>query len=392
MKKLRLALILISLIALFSCKSYTIKDSRDSISLPESGKKVETRFNVLEAERLAEEERIASEIAAQQAEEERIAAQKAEEGRLQREAELEAERLAEEERIAREKKAEEERLEKERLEKELRILNAINYYPEDLSDISIPHLYRPAKEFLVKDNHLTSLRLMLIPMGEKALTAENIASIISSISDIKADFIALTGSRENQVAFAKAYNKDSITFEDGTIIFRSTSREMDEDSAIFTISTNKAVSVSICDMEPEIPATADEVYELMAQLPEVEEALINEVMAASESSEEKRILFLSSMTPSTSDWDAFTAYEYRDEMEFGISDALKSDGWIDAFDASRFSVETESGITRKNGEIFERMDFIYVKSLICMDSIVIPAAGLTDTVGSFITIADVIIP
>ncbi|MBO5770341.1 MAG: hypothetical protein J6R23_03725, partial [Spirochaetales bacterium] len=60
MKKLRLALILISLIALFSCKSYTIKDSRDSISLPESGKKVETRFNVLEAERLAEEERIAS--------------------------------------------------------------------------------------------------------------------------------------------------------------------------------------------------------------------------------------------------------------------------------------------------------------------------------------------
>ena len=145
-------------------------------------------------------------------------AQKAEEERLQREAELEAERLAEEERIAREKKAEEERLEKERLEKELRILNAINYYPEDLSDISIPHLYRPAKEFLVKDNHLTSLRLMLIPMGENALTAENIASIISSISDIKADFIALTGSRENQVAFAKAYNKDSITFEDGTII------------------------------------------------------------------------------------------------------------------------------------------------------------------------------
>lgn len=393
MKKLRLALIIIAFIALVSCKSYTIKDGRENISIPEvKAEKLETRFNVLEAERIAEEERLAAIAAAEQAEKDRIAFEKAEKERLEREAKLEAERKAEEERLERERIAEEERLERERLEEELRILNAVNYYPENLSEIEIPHLFRPAKDCILKDDSITELRLMLIPMGEEALGEDNIKSIISSISDTYPDFIALTGSMENQVAFAKLYNKDSVTFEDGTIIFNSTAIELDKDSAIFSISEKKTVSVSICDMEPELPETKEKAYDLLSLLPEAEDALIDQVMAACDCNEEKRILFLSSMTPATSDWDAFTPYEYRDYMEFGISDSLESDGWVDAFDATRFSVETDSGITRMNGEIFERMDFIYIKSMIPVDSLTIPAAGLTDTVGAFITIADVIVP
>ena len=470
MKKLKIALILIVTLLAFSCRSYTIKEGRANIVIPQETAKVETKFNVLEAERIAKEEKIAAEKAekealeaAKAAEEARLAAEekakaeakaeaeriaeekRLEEERLKKEAEaealkaaeearLESERLereaikkaeedkiafdkavekaveealaerdrlsaeakAEAERIAREAEesriAEEKRLEEERLASEEMARNAINYYPEDLSNITFPHVYRPAKENLLKDNSITELKLMMIPLGEEVLPKSNIESIISSISDIEPDFIGLTGCLENQVLFASIYGKDAITFEDGTVIYRFEAIGQDADSATFAISEKKTISISVCDQEPNLPDTADEALALLKVIPEYSAELINEIAEAIECNEEKRILFLSSATPSTSDWNAFTSFEYRDDEEFPVSDYLAQEGWIDAFDATRFNVETDSGITRKNGEIFERMDFIYLKSIMSLDSLVLPAAGLTDTIGAFITIVDVIIP
>ena len=432
MRRLKFAAILLLISMILSCRSYTIKDGRERISIPSEGEKIETRFNVLEAERRAEEERIAREkaekeaqIAAKKAEEERIAFEIAEKARLEEERRLEAERKAEEERLEKERieeerrleaerkaeeeriererieeerrleaerKAEEERIERERIEEELRILNAINYYPEDISMLEVPHVFRPVKENLMKDDAITRLTLMFIPLGERTLSEESIASIISSISDMEADFIGLSGSIENQVLFASTLSKDAVTFEDGTVIYRSTLVEKDKDSAIFKISEKKTISISVCDQEPELPESQELAYELLSLIPDNEEALVGQVAEASECNEEKRVLFLSSAMPATSDWNTFTDYSYRYDMQFPISDYLASEGWIDAFDASRFSVETDAGITRRNGEIFERMDFIHLKSLILLDAMTIPAAGLTDTVNAFITIAEVLVP
>lgn len=481
MKKFKVALIVICSLMAFSCRSYTIKEGRANISIPEESAKIETRFNVLEAERIAIENQIAAEKAekeaaeaAKKAEEERIAAEerakeaarveaerKAEEERLEKERlakeaeeaalkaaeeariaeekaaeeariekerleqeaikkaeedkiafekaldeavkealaerdRIEAERKAEEERIAREAEeariAEEKRIEDERIAAEEQRRNAINYYPENLEEIAFPHVYRPAKENLLKDDGITELKLMMIPLGEEKLSKANVQSIISSISDIEPDFIGLTGCIENQVLFASTYGKDAITFEDGTVIYRFEAIEQDADSAIFNISEKKTICVSVCDQEPNLPETREEAIALLSSIPEYGKPLVDEVAKTIECNEEKRVLFLSSATPATSDWNAFTAFEYRDDASFPVSDYLSSEGWIDAFDATRFNVETNSGITRKNGEIFERMDFIYLKSIMSTDSLVIPAAGLTDTIGAFITIVDVIIP
>lgn len=381
MKHLRLSLIIIFILLLSSCRSYTIKDGRSSIRIPEEGKKIETRFSVLDAERKAEEERIAAIIRAEEEEKARAAEEEA--ARI-RAAEL---AKAEEERKAAEARAEEER----RLAEE-KILNAINYYPEDLSEIKFPHVYRPAKEGAVKTDHHTLLTLMMLPLGENELSDENIASIIASISDITPDFIGVTGSLENQVAFAKAYGKDAVTFRSGTLIHRAGIIDKTDSSAVFAISSRKTLSVSILDQKPELPAREEDVAEALSYLPGAEDALAEEALSACSANEERRIFFLSSKMPSSVDWNAFTDYFYRDDMSFLTSEMLLAEGWIDAFDQVRYSVETESGITRRNGEIYERMDFIYVKSIMCSEAVSFPVAGLTDTAGIFATVAEVIVP
>ncbi|MGN0907730.1 MAG: hypothetical protein ACI4NM_11335 [Bullifex sp.] len=364
----------------------------------------------LEAERIAEEARLAAEAEAK-AEAERLEAERiAEEERLAAEAEakaeaerLEAERIAEEERLAAEAeaKAEAERLEAERLAEEARLkaeaearaeaerrereaalaaslarVRRINPYPDDVKEIRVPHIWRPLDEQLLKDDGFTRIDVLLVPLS--GISVENVQRAASSLADMDADFIFVTGSRASQTAFAKALGRDAVTLSGGTVIFRSELVSADADTALFRVSESKDIMLTVLTQDSTQARNAKDPAAWTEYLQLTSEERVEEVKETAEKlSDDEAIMALSAAEPSSLDWTIFTPYTYRTEKSFPVSDYLDS-VLSDTFRATHFSEETSGGITLETKTLSERLDFLYTKGIIEASSSTLAVSGLTD--------------
>lgn len=356
---MRKALIaLLSILLMSSCATYTVQQGRNNIFVPESSEKLETRYSVIK-----------------QRKEEEMQAE-------------DARRRAEEDKKALEKKAAEEAEAKE-LER-LRAMD-VNDYPDDLSAMTYPHIYSPLKSNTLKsDDSVVTLSMLFIPLGGNDLTDENIASIIASISD-NPDLIALTGSLSNQVRFAKSYKRDSVTLKAGTLIFNARLNSADESHISLQLTEKKDINVIALDYSESIPWSKADIKDWISQIKGKEQDALSDALNKLSSISGKSLLFLSSLTPSTQDWQTVTGYSYRVPTEFTLSDALSS-SWQDVYRATHFNAELDPGITRRSYEVFERMDFIYSLSLMPLESRTMPIAGLTENTGNLAIFANIVIP
>lgn len=323
--------LLILLLLFSSCATYTIAEAREAISYPESGS-TETRIRVINEKKEEEEE-----------EKRRIA--------------LEA---------------------------------AVNEYPSDVSSLTYPFYYNPVKNNRAENADVnTAFSAVLIPLSEEPLSDEAVESVVSFLTNYSFSLTALTGSLSNQIRIATAIKKDAVTTEGGTIVLDGVVlEEMAEDHIIAALTPERSVTVYPRDLHPVIPE--DETTEdLLLMVDNLEkknaEALIESI---SSSATDARILFLSSTAPSSLDWTDWTEYDYRKERPFLLSDILLSLSWNDAFASTRFSEETEAGVTRSAGPYHERLDFIYTKGMITLSSIVVPIENLSSSA----TVADFLIP
>lgn len=323
--------LLILLMLFSSCATYTIAEARDAISYPESGS-TETRIRVINEKKDAEED------------------------------------------------------EKRRISLEA----AVNEYPSDPASLTFPFYYNPVKNSRAeKADTNTAFSAILIPLGEEALSDEAVGSIVSFLENYSFTLTALTGSLSNQIRIAAALGKDAVTTEGGTIVLDGVViEEMTEDHIVVALSPERSVTVYPRDMHPVIPEdeTIDNLLLMVDNLEKKNaEALIESVSSAAT---DARILFLSSTSPSSLDWSDWTEYDYRMERSFLLSDILLSLSWNDAFASTRFSEETEAGVTRIAGPYRERLDFIYSKGMITLSSIVVPIENLSSSA----TVADFLIP
>lgn len=320
------------LLLLFSsCASYTIAEAREAISYPESGS-METRIRVINEIKEAEEEK------------KRLAA----------------------------------------------LETAVNEYPSDPDDVTFPFYYNPMKNSVTEQESVnTTFSAVLIPLGEDPLTDEAVDSIASFLDDYSFTLTSLTGSLENQMRTASAVGRDAVTMEGGTVILNGVVlEEMTEDHIVAALTPDRSITIYSRDLHPVIPEE-ESIEDLLLMVDNLEkknaESLIESV---SSSATEARILFLSSIAPSSLDWSDWTEYEYREERSFLISDMLLSLSWNDAFASTRFSEETEAGVTRVSSLCSERLDFIYSKGMITLSSLVVPIENLSSSA----TVADFLIP
>ena len=346
----------------------------------------------LEQERLAEEARKEAERLEQErlAEEARLEAERAEQERLAEEARLEAER-AEQERLA-----EEARLEAERKEKENALLQSlakarrINSYPSDLASLTIPHVYRPVDNPILKDDSFTQIETLFIPLGS---SENDLDAIISSISDLNVDFIIITGALEDRVYLSKKLAKDTVTLNGGSIIFNTQLLDSNSDVASFKISENKDIELSVVALSDKSAVTAKSVNAWREYI-EVESQKDTEkvISTAQKLTDSEAVLALSSSQPSSLDWSIFTPYSYRTEASFSISDELNKT-MSDTYRATHFSEETDGGITLITPVLSERLDFLYSKGIIEVSSSTVALSGLSNMdIERFAILATYIIP
>lgn len=355
----------VSLLLLASCATYTVQDGRDAIKIPEETNMAETRYNVIKEREEREEDAYIA--------------------KLRAEAAARSRELKERE--------EKERAEKEAEEERLKALD-INEYPDNLEALTFPHIYTPAKANELKnDDGIVTESLIFIPLGDYAIKDENIDSIIKSISGITPDFIALTGSIENQISFAEKYGSDAVTINGGTLIFRSCLEKATDDTVTLRITEKKSIELSVLNSLRSLPWTKDDVPSWIEEMKGNEESDLKEALdAISEMTGNRRLIFISSASPSTEDWSTITDYYYRNVSSFALSDAMNEMRWQDVYRATHFNAEVDPGITRRSYEVFERLDFIYSYGLMPISSTTMALSGLTEETGNLALLAEIVIP
>ena len=425
----RILLAITALLMLASCATYTISDGYASIVLPEeSDEKIETRYRLIKAEAqeeiiftvpdpaeaavptvppaemISEDEAIVEpedieQISSEQEEEtESSPTEETVEPTVEGSPEdIPADTTPVEEQPAVEATPEPAAEEADPVtieETETSVTRDINEYPVNLRDITYPHVYTPVYANELKTGQITTVRVLMLDLGYRALGEESISRIIASVEDTDPDFIILTGSLSNQVDGAEAAGIDAVTLRGGTILYSSRlDRVNNGESAVFTVAEGKNLGIAPVSFRNAMPATAGEIEGWLSAISATEEETAAEVVDIAEGiTDSERILALSSPSPATADWMELTPYSYRTAEKFAISDRLAEEGWTDAFATTHFSPETDGGITKISGDIYERLDFLYIKGMMPDYSLTFPVAGLTDTIGNLGLIAEFIIP
>ena len=359
MKRYRIAIAAAIVLAVTSCSTYTIGDGKAIIVEPPVVKEPETRYRVIKERedeiRRAEEEK--ARIEQERIEAERKAAEDA--------------RLAEERRMAEEsRKAEEQRLaeeEERRKAEELYRLTAVYEYPEDLSELQIPHNYRPRRDHLTIPTEQRALRILMVPLSTDA----ELEKVASSIRQLDVDFTLVTGTLEQTVEFSKIMGKDTVILEGGAVLYNSKLKSMDRDSAIFALNELKTVEVTVRNAGEELPETAGEIPAWIETLDGDLETLSSITL------DDRKVIYgFSSSEPSSEDWILFTPMSYRTEMNFQNSNYFSIRGYRDLYRETHFSAETDMGNTRGNGDVSERLDFIYTRDMIPSYSETFDVAGM----------------
>ena len=319
--KSKLTLFILFTLILSSCATYTISEARDIIDYPENKVLYPTKISTIEENK----------------------------DKLER-----AKREAEEE---------EERIERE---------NSVNEYPESYSSVTLPFYYNPVKN-KSSDTIKDTFRAVLIPLGDDRMEDEVLLAVKNSVSDIDCTIIALTGSYYNRSRLSTLFGEDAVTVEGGTIIFKdSYAKDLKSDRITLSLTPDYDLSLLIMDQKPLLPEGGD-TDEITSLVDHLEDRDIEEIVEyISQEGSDIKLFFLTSYAPSSSDWTDWTEYDYRKDHAFMISDILSDLKWQDAFDSVRFSSETEGGVTRRNGEVEERMDYIWSKGLIVSSSYTLP--------------------
>ena len=359
MKKHRIAIAALAVLAATSCATYTIGDGKALIVEPPVVKTPETRYRVIkereDAIRRAEEEKA-------RIERERIEAERkaAEEARI-----AEEQRIAEELRLAEERRLAEE--EARRKAEELYRLTAVYEYPEDLSELQIPHNYRPRRDHLTIPTEQRALNILMVPLSSDA----DLEKVASSIRNLDVDFTLVTGTVEQTVEFSKIMGKDTVILEGGAVFYNSTLKSMDKDSAIFALNEIKTVEVTVRNAGEELPETAEDIP-LWVESRDGDMEMLSSVTL-----DDRKVIYgFSSSEPSSEDWILFTPMTYRTERNFQNSNYFSIRGYRDLYRDTHFSAETDMGNTRGNGEVSERLDFIYTRDMIPSYSETFDVAGM----------------
>ena len=268
----------------------------------------------------------------------------------------------------------------------------VNEYPEDLSTLSYPHVYTPQRTNSTAPDGITVIKVLMLPLGYEPMTEADAEKILGANRDMLPDFVILTGSLENQVTGAKAAGWDAVTMEGGTVLHRPLLKTAGAESSSFFITTTKDIEIAPLSFANNMPADESQAESWALSLTNDEEEL-NAVKATAEAMTDKeKILALSSSQPSGEDWIEFTPFRYRSDLEFPVSTYLEENEWLDTYRASHFTAETDGGTTRKNGSMYERLDFVYTQGLIPVSVISYPVMGLTDRTGAFAVLAEILVP
>ncbi|HKM06287.1 MAG TPA: hypothetical protein VJ869_04800 [Sphaerochaeta sp.] len=248
-----------------------------------------------------------------------------------------------------------------------------------LDKITYPRLYKTEKgTSLSKEGE--KLRALMLPLDDIPWKDSKIVTEVSkSISDLEIPIIFVTGHRENVIALLKEMRCNAALFSTGAIITSFPIKELNTFDIEVQYQEKKNLRLIVANL-PEY-----QVAQKFAQggtWQATQNSLTaNRLSALQEmlgdgSLTEATLLGASLYEPSYRDWNTFSPVAYRQiDYLWPLSSFLENEGFYDIYRLTHFSEATNAGNTLVTPNWKERVDFIYSRKILPLESAMLTIGG-----------------
>jgi len=291
----------------------------------------------------------------------------------------EAKRL-EQERLAKrlEQEAEEKRLTSQEEAKLMALEKEWRQIPT-LDQITYPRLYKTEKPLtLAKEGE--KLRALMLPLDDVPWKdSKTVIEVHQSISDLEVPIIFVTGHMENVVALVREMRCNAAIFSTGAIITSFPIQDLSTYGVDIQYLEKKVLRLVVANL-PEY-----QVLEQFARKGSWQATQKN--LTGTRLTQLKGMLGDGSLTvatllgaslyePSYRDWNTFSPVAYRQiDYLWPLSAYLENEGFYDTYRLSHFSEATNAGNTLVTPAWSERVDFIYSRKILPLESAMLIIGG-----------------
>lgn len=289
------------------------------------------------------------------------------------------------------KRVEQERLEKRRQQEEMQMRIASEEEAKRLAlekewrqipaldQITYPRLYKTEKPTsLAKDGE--KLRVLMLPLDDVPWKESNIVlEVHSSIRDLDIPIIFVTGHMENVVALVKEMRSNAALFSTGAIITSFPIQELSTYGAEIQYQEKKKMRLIVANLpEYQVVQEFSRGAPWQATQKKLTENRLSQLkgMVGEGSLTVATLLGASLYEPSYRDWNTFSPIAYRQtDYLWPLSAFLENEGFYDTYRLTHFSEATNAGNTLGTPTWSERVDFIYSRKILPLDSALLTIGG-----------------
>jgi hypothetical protein len=251
-----------------------------------------------------------------------------------------------------------------------------------------PYYHQSSKASQTLQGSITLFSVLFIPLPESHLLDEIVLSeIIEGIRYVAPSILTLTGDIGTFLLLFDSLDMNGVILDEKTAVITSLPIiEMSSNWVILEPAPGKSLQLAVIDLKEKSPLAE---FQRNPSYPdsmqsEVQKAHVYRQSVVQTVLEELKpiptILSASLFEPSGLDWTTSSSFSYRIPFDWPMETFLIDNNFIDSFRVTHFNEETNPGNTwigYIHGDLYEeRLDYIYVKSVIPVESKILGVESL----------------
>ena len=297
----------------------------------------------------------------------------------------------EQQRIDEAKRIEEERLEKQREKAEelrkveeaenarLAALEAEYQQIPPLEQLTLPRMYTTDETTILSADN-DSLNVLMLPLDDIRWSDPAMKNLVAtSISDIKAPVILITGHMQNVIDLVRQLRRNAVLVEGGAIITSFPIISTTKHGTSVQFSNTKTLRLSIANL-PEYKVfdaftSGNDWKTIQKQVTSERTKILKEILAEAMVTE-PTVIGASLFEPSYQDWSTFSPVPYRQiDYIWPLSNFLEESSFYDVYRSTHFSADTDAGNTFVTENLKERIDYVYSRKVLPLQSSMLTIGG-----------------
>ncbi|MGB4407876.1 MAG: hypothetical protein WBI82_13520 [Sphaerochaeta sp.] len=248
-----------------------------------------------------------------------------------------------------------------------------------LDQITYPRLYKTEMPTsLAQEGEM--LRVLMLPLDDTPWKDSKIVTEVhQSIRDLEVPIVFVTGHMENVIALVREMRSNAAIFSTGAIITSFPIQELSAFGAEIQYQEKKNLRLIVANLpEYQVVEAFARNGGWQATQKKLSESRLNQMkgIVGEGSLTVATLLGASLYEPSYRDWNTFSPVAYRQiDYLWPLSDFLENEGFYDTYRLTHFSEATNAGNTLVTPAWSERVDFIYSRKILPLNSAMLTIGG-----------------